>query len=106
MRVARVIGTITLSSSLENLVGGRFLIVQPESLQTLRDGDLPSAELVVAYDETSAGLGSRVAISEGREASAPFHPRLMPVDAYCAAILDDLQVDRVNEGCPVGGADG
>jgi len=102
MRVARVIGTITLSSSLENFVGGRFLIVQPESLRTLRDGDPASAEPIVAYDETSAGLDSQVAISEGREASAPFHPRLVPVDAYCAAILDHVHVDRVDEDRPAG----
>lgn len=100
MRVATVIGTITLSSSLENVLGGRFLIVQPESLQTLRDGNPPSAEPLVAYDETSAGLGSRVAISEGREAAAPFHPRLVPVDAYCAAILDEVQIDHIDENRP------
>ena len=97
MRVARVIGTITLSSSLENLVGGRFLIVQPEGLQTLRSGSPASAEPVVAYDETSADVGSRVAISEGREASAPFHPRQMPIDAYCAAILDHVEVDSSDD---------
>ena len=36
-------------------------------------------------------LESAIAISEGAEASAPFHPDQKPIDAYNAAILD---VDR------------
>ncbi len=93
MRVGQVIGTITLSRYLDNVAGGRFVIVQPESTEALRDGASATGEPIVAYDEISAAVGSRVAVSEGREASAPFQPRLVPVDAYCAAILDKVHVD-------------
>jgi len=92
MRVAEVIGTVTLSRRLENVAGGRFVIVRPQSLEAIRDGQASDAETLVAYDELSAAPGCRVAISEGREASAPFHPRLVPVDAYCSAILDEVSV--------------
>jgi len=94
VRVADVIGTVTLSRCLENVTGGRFLIVQPQSTEALCDEAAATAEPVVAYDEISAWLGSRVAISEGREAAMPFYPRLVPVDAYCAAILDTVCADR------------
>ena len=44
-------------------------------------------------DELGAGIGSRIAISEGREAAMPFHPEIKPVDAYNAAILDRLEYE-------------
>jgi ethanolamine utilization protein EutN len=57
----------------------------------LGQSDEPAEEVVV-FDELGAGLGSRIAISEGREAAMPFHPEVKPLDAYNAAILDNLQV--------------
>ncbi len=90
MRVGNVIGTVTLSHRLENVAGGRFLLVRPRGLVSLRDGSPSAAESIVAYDEISAGIGSVVSISEGREAAMPFHPRLVPIDAYVAAILDHV----------------
>ncbi len=48
---------------------------------------------IAVYDELGAGIGSRIAISEGREAAMPFHPELKPVDAYNAAILDSLNYE-------------
>lgn len=48
---------------------------------------------VVAYDDCSAALGEWIALSEGAEAAAAFHPNQKPVDAFCGAILDSLVVD-------------
>ncbi len=92
MRVGKVIGTVTLSRRLEEIAGGRLLIVQPQSAATLSDGIPSSAEPVIAYDELSPGIGAQVGISEGREAAMPFHPRRAPIDAYCAAVLDAVEV--------------
>jgi ethanolamine utilization protein EutN len=50
-------------------------------------------EEIVVYDDLRCGIGSRVAISEGREAAMPFHPEIKPVDAYNAAILDHLEYE-------------
>jgi len=50
------------------------------------------AEEIVVYDELGAGLGSRIAISEGAEAAQPFRPEFKPVDAYNAAILDNIEL--------------
>jgi len=95
MRVGRVIGSVTLSSRLDDVPPGRFLIVQPEDAAALQAVGVPTAEPVVAYDELGAGLGARVGISEGREAAMPFHPRRVPFDVYCAALMDAVHVARV-----------
>jgi ethanolamine utilization protein EutN len=46
---------------------------------------------LVVFDSLGAGVGQVIAVSEGREAAAPFYPRSVPVDAYCAAILDQIE---------------
>jgi ethanolamine utilization protein EutN len=97
MRVARVIGNVTLSMRLDEVPPGQFLLVQPEQAAALTGAEPADAEPLVAYDERSAALGSRVAISEGREAAMPFHPRRVPFDAYCAAIMDTVHVAAPSE---------
>ena len=44
------------------------------------------------YDELGTGLGSYIALSEGGEAAQPFRPELKPVDAYNAAIIDQIDI--------------
>ena len=44
------------------------------------------------YDELGAGIGSRIALSEGGEAAQPFRPEIKPVDAYNAAVLDQVEM--------------
>lgn len=92
MRIAKVIGTVTLSRCMPELRGGRYLVVAPESAAVLRDESSVRGTPFVAFDGVSAGIGARVAVSEGREASQPFLPALAPVDAYCAAILDEVDL--------------
>jgi microcompartment protein CcmK/EutM len=89
MRIAEVIGTVTLSRTHPTLVGARWLIAVPFSLKALGDGT-PDGEDLVVYDDLGAGAGSRIGFSEGAEAAAPFHPKKKPVDAYCACILDQI----------------
>ncbi|MBK9118445.1 MAG: carbon dioxide concentrating mechanism protein CcmL [Phycisphaerales bacterium] len=97
MRIGAVIGTVTLSHRLESLAGGRLLLVQPLGAPALAlaGAGAAVAEALVVYDELNPGLGARVAFSEGREAAMPFHPRPVPIDAYCAALLDAVQIERV-----------
>ena len=91
MRIAEVIGTVTLSRCHPTLVGARWVIGVPFSLQALREGR-PNGEDLVIYDDLGAGVGGRIGFSEGAEAAAPFHPKKKPVDAYCACILDQVVV--------------
>lgn len=90
MRIGEVIGTVTLNRWHPSLEGARFKLVVPLSLADLRgQGKKPAEELVV-FDQLGAGLGHRIAFSEGREAAMPFYPEDKPLDAYCAAILDTV----------------
>ena len=92
MRIAKVIGTVTLSRWHPSVAGCRWIIGVPYSLKALQADLPPAGEDVVIFDKLGAGHGNRVGFSEGGEAAAPFHPEKKPVDAYCACILDTLSV--------------
>ena len=89
MRIAEVIGTVTLSRPHPALTGFRFVIGVPFGAEALRAGT-PDGEDLVIYDDLGAGLGSRIAFSESGEAAAPFYPEKKPIDAYCACLLDSV----------------
>ena len=92
MRIAQVIGTVTLNRCHPTFVGARLRLVVPLSLSNLADDAPNTAEELVIWDELGAGIGSRIALSEGAEAAQPFRPENKPVDAYNAAILDDIEI--------------
>ena len=92
MRIAEVIGTVTLSRFHPSLTGFRWIIGVPFSLKALRKDGPADGEDVVIFDNLGAGNGTRIGFSEGGEAAAPFHPEKKPVDAYCACILDRVNV--------------
>jgi ethanolamine utilization protein EutN len=91
MRIGEVIGSVTLNRAHPSMPRGALRLAAPLSLEALQ-GQASRGETVVVYDELGAGLGSRIAFSEGAEAAQPFLPDVRPVDAYCAAILDEIQV--------------
>lgn len=93
MRIAKVIGTVTLSTAHESLRGGSYRIAVPQSLENLRGTDATDAEELIVYDEYGSGMQSFIALSEGGEAAQPFKPNYKPVDAYCAAILDQIVIE-------------
>jgi ethanolamine utilization protein EutN len=92
MRIAEVIGTVTLSRAHPSVAGFRWVIGVPFSLKALRQGGPPDGEVTVIFDSLGAGNGNRIGFSEGAEAAAPFHPEKKPLDAYCACILDRINV--------------
>jgi ethanolamine utilization protein EutN len=93
MRIAEVVGTVTLSRCHASLAGYRWVIAVPFSLRALREGQ-PDGEDFIVLDELGAGYGQRIGVSEGVEASMPFHPAKKPVDAYCACLLDSVTVSE------------
>jgi ethanolamine utilization protein EutN len=93
MRVGVVIGTVTVSLGHSSMTGARYRIVGTLSLAGLVGDDGPWLDDLVVVDELGAGLGSRIAVSDGAEAAQPFLPLLKPVDAYNSAILDHVEVD-------------
>jgi ethanolamine utilization protein EutN len=92
MRIAEVIGTVTLSRVHPALAGARWVIGVPFSLKALKEDQGPDGEDLVIYDDLGAGSGNRIGFTEGGEAAAPFLPVRKPVDAYSACILDHIQI--------------
>jgi ethanolamine utilization protein EutN len=95
MRLAEVIGRVTLSRCHPSLKGATWRLVVPLTWEGLVDRTRGRGEAFVAYDEQRSGIGDLIAVSEGGEAAAPFEPDVKPIDAYNAAILDQLDVDLV-----------
>jgi ethanolamine utilization protein EutN len=92
MRIAEVIGTVTLSRVHPSLTAARWVIGVPFSLKALQQETGPDGEDLVIFDNLGVGHGTRIGFSEGGEAAVPFLPERKPVDAYCACILDHVQV--------------
>jgi ethanolamine utilization protein EutN len=92
MRIAEVIGRVTLNRLHPSLQGGRFLIALPLPLEALLAGSSQRGEEVITYDELGAGPGAWIGLSEGREAANPFGSKRTPIDAYCACLLDHVDV--------------
>ena len=93
MRIGEVIGTVTLNRWHPSLDGARLKLVAPLSWDNLSGRSDESTGEIVVFDELGAGQGSRIAMSEGREAAMPFYPEVKPIDAYNAAILDHLEFE-------------
>ena len=92
MRIAKVVGTVTLNRCHPSFNGARLRLVVPLSLAELKGEVAPQADEMVVWDENGAGIGSLIAVSEGAEATQPFRPDLKPVDAYAAAIIDAVDM--------------
>jgi len=92
MRIAEVIGTVTLSHSHPSMSGAQYKLAVPLSWDNLLERSEEPLEEVVVYDELGAGADCLIALSEGREAAMPFYPEVKPVDVYNAAILDNLHI--------------
>lgn len=94
MRIAKILGTVTLNRSLPEFAGASLRLAIPMSLANLTGDETPEAEELVLWDELGSGVGDLVALSEGGEAAQPFRPLNKPVDAYNAAILDDIDLNK------------
>jgi microcompartment protein CcmK/EutM len=97
MRVAQVIGRLTLSIQDPSFKGGRWLMVNPLDADQFNTACTKAPELtgqwsLVAYDNLGAGDGDIVGIVEGAEATAPFDYSI-PIDAITVAIFDSLSYE-------------
>lgn len=93
MRLGIVRGRLTLTPAVESFHGRTLKIVEPVTMENLRAGNgLGGGKALIAVDELGAATGQLVAFTEGREASNPFWPAPVPVDAYVALIVDAADV--------------
>jgi len=92
MRFMESIGSVTLAKWHPSLTGAVWKVAVPLMHAGLCGRKSGRTEPVIVFDELAAGIGSLMAVSESAEAAAPFHPDTKPIDAYNAAILDDINV--------------
>lgn len=85
MQIARVIGTVVVTPKDANLHGAKLLLIQP-----LAPSRTPVGKPLVAVDSVGAGVGEDVFFVRGKEASFPFYPVEMPVDAGIVGIVDSI----------------
>ena len=96
MRIATVIGRVTLSVRHPLLRGERLMLAQPWTSKSI-GGEGNHGPAIVVYDDLGAGPGDTIAISEGAEATRPF-ASTTPVDAYCSALIDQVFYQATEPG--------
>lgn len=89
MQLAKVIGDIVVTRKDENLTGLKLLILQP-----LAADRSPVGRTLIAADAVGAGAGEIVFFVRGKEASFPFYPPEVPLDAGIVGIVDHWDVER------------
>lgn len=93
MRIGIVRGHVTLQPAVAAFRGRTLVVLEPVTMENLRaDNGLGGGKTLIAIDELGAARGQLVAFTEGREASNPFWPDAVPVDAYCSLIVDSIHI--------------
>ncbi|MEM9586103.1 MAG: EutN/CcmL family microcompartment protein [Planctomycetota bacterium] len=93
MKIARTIGTVTLSRSHPAMASAKLRCVEVvDSIDRLDEQPL-GGDTVVAWDLCGTGIGDLVGLAEGPESAQPFRPDIKPLDASIVALLDDVDVD-------------
>lgn len=100
MRLGWVRGHLTLNLCVDALKGCTLAVVEPIAMTNLRARNgRGGGKALIAVDGIGAAVGQMVAFTEGREAANPFWPAAAPVDAYCALIVDRIDLDQRNVFC-------
>lgn len=95
MRIAKIIGTVTLNRGHETMRGATLKMAVPLTLENLQNPDSKIRdEFEVVWDDLGAGIGDLIALADGPEACRPFRPNKKPVSAYNAAILDNVSIRK------------
>lgn len=81
MIIGKVTGSVVSTRKNENLVGSKFMIVEPLS-------GMGSHEKLVAIDNVGAGIGEMVLVATGSAARIGCSMPQSPVDAAIVGILD------------------
>jgi len=97
MRIAKIIGKVTLVRQVPELPAGAYLIARPMNRGSLAGLNEGSDESEVVYDSLAAREGDLIGMVEGREATAPFWPQKVPFNAYNACILEQVNFQPVLE---------
>ena len=83
MIIGKVIGSVVSTRKNENLVGNKFMIVEPVEKMAAMNSQL------VAIDNIGAGIGEYVLVALGSAARIGCGKETAPVDAAIVGIVDD-----------------
>lgn len=92
MKIARTIGTVTLSRLHPEMKSSTLRCVEVVNTIDEIDKQPLGGETVVAWDLCGCGDGDLVALAEGPEAAQPLKPSVKPIDASIVAILDEIDL--------------
>lgn len=84
MIVGKVTGSIVSTRKQENLIGNKFMIVEPIGIMN------KEARQIVAIDNIGAGIGEYVMVAQGSAARMGCGVPDAPVDAAIVGIVDDI----------------
>ena len=92
MRLCVVRGSVVLNVAVPSLAGKRLVIVEPITAERLKAGATPGGgKPLIAADQLNPAEGQIVGVVEGRTAANPYMPEDVPVDAYCALIVNQIE---------------
>ena len=81
MIIGKVIGSVVSTRKNENLVGSKFMVVEP-AYKTASGN-------IIAIDNVGAGIGEYVLVATGSAARIGCNMEQSPVDAAIVGIVDD-----------------
>jgi len=91
MILGKIVGDVWSTKKNEKIHALRLLFVQP-----LGKDLTPSGNILIAADETGAGIGERVIVTQGAPAMQAFNrDELIPVDAVVLGIVDNLELPEI-----------
>jgi microcompartment protein CcmK/EutM len=101
MRLGIVRGSVVLNACVPALTGTRFMIVEPVTAENLaRRNGLGGGKALVVADQLGPGHGQLVGFEEGRTAANPYLPEAVPIDAYCALIVENVDYRPPSQQIP------
>lgn len=80
MIIGKVIGSVVSTRKNENLVGSKFMIVEPTEGKNHK---------IIAIDNIGAGIGEYVLVALGSAARIGCGKETAPIDAAIVGIIDD-----------------
>ena len=84
MIIGKVIGSIVSTRKQDNLVGNKFMVIEPISMMNGEHNRL------VAIDNIGAGIGEYVLVAQGSAARIGCGLKDSPIDAAIVGIIDDI----------------
>ena len=83
MIVGKIVGSVVATRKNENLVGSKFLVVEPIEKMA------GEKQRIVAVDNVGAGIGEIVLVAQGSAARIGCNLIDSPIDAAIVGIVDD-----------------